>query len=398
MQSRSLVSPEDQRVTFVELFFDLVFVFAVTQVVQVVHHHPGWAGVGQAVLVFWLVWWAWTQFTWALNAADTTHPLVQLGTLLATGIAFFMATSLPGAFQDRAPWFAIPYVAVRSLGLVLYGAVAYAADARQHAAVRTFTIASSAGLVAVLAGAALGGHWQYACWGAAILLDVVAALIGGSREGWNLHPDHFVERHALFVIIALGESLIVAAGGVAAGDWTPGLFLVAVLSVAVTCALWWTYFAVCKARLEHALASRAGARQSTMARDVFSLAHFPMACGIVGWAAAVEEAMGHPGAPLPAAWRLALAGGLTLYLGAMVAAMRRAEGRWLLPRAIVTTATAAAVIATPGAAAVTLGVALAGVAAVAILEQRLPAPVPHGATRQPPSSPMPPRDDDDRQR
>jgi low temperature requirement protein LtrA len=135
-----------------------------------------------------------------------------------------------------------------------------------------------------------------------------------------------------------------------------------------------------------------------MARDVFSLAHFPMACGIVGWAAAVEEAMGHPGAPLPAAWRLALAGGLTLYLGAMVAAMRRADGRWLLPRAIVTTATAAAVIATPGAAAVTLGVALAGVAAVAILEQRLPAPVPHGATRQPPSSPMPPRDDDDRQR
>jgi low temperature requirement protein LtrA len=371
MRSRSLVSPEDQRVTFVELFFDLVFVFAVTQVVEVVHHHPGWAGVGQAVLVFWLVWWAWTQFTWALNAADTTHPLVELGTLLATAVAFFMATSLPGAFQDRALWFAIPYVAVRGLGLVLYGEVAYAADARQHAAVRVFTIASLAGLVAVLAGAALGGAWQYACWAAAILFDVMAAIMSGRQEGWNLHPDHFVERHALFVIIALGESLIVAAGGVAAGDWTLRLLLVAALSVAVTCGLWWTYFAVCRTRLEHALASRAGARQSTMARDVFTLAHFPMACGIVGWAAAVEEAMAHPGGPLPLPWRLALAGGLTLFLGAMVVAMRRADGRWLLPRALVTAGTAALVLAVPGAPAVALGVALAGVAAVALLEQGL---------------------------
>ena len=79
MAARSIVTLEDQRVTFVELFFDLVFVFSVTQVVGLVHHRFDWGGVGQGVLVFWLVWWAWTQFTWALNPADTTHPLVATG-------------------------------------------------------------------------------------------------------------------------------------------------------------------------------------------------------------------------------------------------------------------------------------------------------------------------------
>jgi low temperature requirement protein LtrA len=249
--------------------------------------------------------------------------------------------------------------------------------------VKTFTVASLAGLAAVVAGAALGGALQYACWGAAILLDVIAAMIGGRREGWNIHPEHFAERYALFVIIALGESLIVAAGGVAAGDWTPRLLLVAVLSVAVTCALWWTYFTGCKDRLEHALAARTGSAQSTLARDAFSLAHFPMACGIVGWAAAVEEAMRHPAAPLAPAWRAALAGGLTLFLGAMVVAMRRADGRWLLPRALLTTATSAAVIAIPGPPAVSLGLALAGVTAVAILERHSAHAVSHGETRPP---------------
>ena len=110
---QSLSSPEDQSVTFVELFFDLVFVFSVTQVVGLFHHGLNWSTAGQGVLVFWLVWWAWSQFTWALNAADTTHQWVQLGTLLATAVAFFMAIAVPDAFHGhpmclRSPtlWFA----------------------------------------------------------------------------------------------------------------------------------------------------------------------------------------------------------------------------------------------------------------------------------------------------
>ena len=94
-----ITSPEDQSATFVELFFDLVFVFAVTQIVGLLHDGLNWVSVGQAVLVFWLVWWAWTQFTWTLDAADTTHPWIELGTLAAVAAAFFMAVALPDAFH-----------------------------------------------------------------------------------------------------------------------------------------------------------------------------------------------------------------------------------------------------------------------------------------------------------
>lgn len=107
---RPITSPEDQSATFVELFFDLVFVFAVTQVVGLLHDGLTWASVGRAILVFWLVWWAWTQFTWTLNAADTTHPWIELGTLAATAAAFFMAIALPNAFAERALGFAAAYV------------------------------------------------------------------------------------------------------------------------------------------------------------------------------------------------------------------------------------------------------------------------------------------------
>jgi low temperature requirement protein LtrA len=373
VSAQSIVSPEDQRVTFVELFFDLVFVFCVTQVVGLLHDGLTWDAVGEAVLVFWLVWWAWTQLTWALNAADTTHHAVELGTLAATAVAFFLGVAVPDAFHGRALWFAVPYVAVRVLGLTMYGYVAQAADVSQHAAVRTFAVTSIGGLVAVLVGAFAGGTTQYWLWGMAILLDIIAAAVGGQQEGWNLHPEHFAERHGLFVIIALGESLIVAAGGLADAEaaWTGELLAVAVLAVATTCALWWTYFTRCKPVLDHALESCRGAIQSTMARDVFSLAHFPMLCGVIAYAYAIEEAVAHPTDPLPLTARLALAAGLALFVGGMVPAMWRAVHRALVLRLVLTAALVAGVLAVSDAhPVITLAIGFAGVAAVAIVEQR----------------------------
>jgi low temperature requirement protein LtrA len=230
MPSQSIASPEDQNVTFVELFFDLVFVFSVTQVVGLLHEGITWTIIGQAILVFWLVWWAWTQFTWALNAADTTHSLVEFGTLVATAVAFMMAVALPDAFHGRALWFALTYVLVRLIGLLIYIWVSWA-DPSQRAAVQQFFLVSLGGLVAVLIGGFTTGLGQYVLWGLAILLDVIAALSGSRAEGWNLHPDHFGERHGLFVIIALGESLIVAAAGVTGAVWDPELVAVAVLMI-----------------------------------------------------------------------------------------------------------------------------------------------------------------------
>ncbi|GMV07675.1 MAG: low temperature requirement protein A [Gemmatimonadota bacterium] len=367
--ARSIVSPHDQRATFVELFFDLVFVFGITQVVGLLHHHLDWVGAGQAVLVFWLVWWAWTQFTWALNAADTTHPAVELGTLVATAVAFFMAIAIPDAFAGRALWFALPYVAVRVLGLGLYIWVA-SSDRAHRQAVATFALVSSGGLIAAILGGVAGGTTQYYLWGLTIVLDVVAAAIGGSSGEWNLHPEHFAERHGLIVIIALGESLIVAAGGATGSGLAGPVLAVAVLGVLTTCVLWWTYFPVAKPELEEALSRAEGARQAGVARDAYSLAHFPMVCGIIAFAVALEEAVRHPGEPLSTATRLALALGLLLFVGGTALAMWRATCGRPIRRVVIIAVTGAVVFFmgdVPSAAS--LGAALAGVLLVAALDE-----------------------------
>jgi low temperature requirement protein LtrA len=338
MTSASIVAPEDQSVTFVELFFDLVFVYAVTQVVSLLHGGLAWAALGRAVLVFWLVWWAWTQFTWALNAADTTHSLVELGTLFATAVAFLMAVAVPDAYGDRAEWFAIAYVLVRAIGLVIYAWVA-SANPSQRTAVGTFGLVSVAGLVTALLGGALGGSAQIALWGLIILLDVIAAAIGGRVEGWNLHPDHFAERHGLFVIIALGETLIVAAGGVTGVEWSYALLAVG------------------------------------------GLLHFVMLCGLVACAVTIEGAVAHPIEPLPFELRVALAAGLVLFVGGMAAALWRATRRLPLPRLLLIALMGAVVIVAWNVPSwASLAIAFAGVALAVALEEQEPLPEGEGAS------------------
>lgn len=360
----------DRTAGFVELFFDLVFVFCVTQVVHLVHGHLTWAHAGQAVLVFWLVWWAWTQFTWALNAANANHTLVELGMLVATGASFFMAVALPGAYEDTALGFAVAYVAVRALGLALYAWIAWS-DHGQRTAVCTFTSASVLGLVAVVAGGVAGGAWQYTLWGLAIALDVVAALVGGRADGWDLRPEHFVERHGLFVIIALGESLIVAANGVAQGGWHGPVLLDASLAVTLTCALWWTYFVRAKPALAHAMEHRQSRARAEFARDAFSLFHFPMMLGVIALAVGVEQVLSHPEEALPTDTAVALAAGLILFLGGTGLALRRARGTWPWPRLALTAAGGGLVLAAAGREAHwALAALLASAAAVALVEQR----------------------------
>jgi len=368
--ARAITSPGDQSATFVELFFDLVFVFCVTQIVGLLHHDLSWSGIGHALLVFWLVWWGWTQFTWALNAADTTHPFVELGTLVATAIAFFMAVAIPSSFSGHAIWFGVSYVLVRGLGLWIYARVAKA-NAEQHAAVRLFAAASTAGMLAVLIGAFVGGVGQPWIWGTAVVLDVLAALVGGRAQGWDIHAQHFSERHGLIVIIALGESLIVSAAGLTGAELSRDLVAASFLGVLISCALWWTYFPIAKPELEHALAAVPPAEQGSTARDVYSLFHFPMLCGIVAYAVALEEAIAHPGEPLPGSGRAALALGLLLFVGGTALAMWRATcGRPVTRVAIVVITSATIYVLGSQPAFVSLAVALLGVTLIAALDER----------------------------
>ena len=207
--------------------------------------------------------------------------------------------------------------------------------------------------------------------GFAILLDIFAAAVGGQAEGWNIHPDHFSERHGLFVIIALGETLIVAASEVTDAILSIDLVAVGVLVVAITCALWWSYFVRAKPALDHALESSRGAEQSTMARSVYSLLHFPMLFGVIAYAALVETAVAHPVGPLPLVGRIALALGLVLFVAGMAAAVWRATGILMRARVLLSMATAIGIVAFSGVSAVvTLMIALTGILAILVLEQR----------------------------
>jgi low temperature requirement protein LtrA len=364
-----IVSPHDQKVTSVELFFDLVFVFCVTQVVTLLHGHIDVRSGGSALLVFWLVWWAWTQFAWALNAANTDHPRVQIATLAATGVAFLLAIGIPRALGDGALWFAVSYVVLRVIGLLVYAWVAWG-DPLQRNAVRVFGGFSVLGLAAVLAGGAAGGNAQFGWWAAAIVLDLVAAGVGGQREGWNLHPDHFVERHGLIVIIALGETLIVAASGLVEARVTPTALVTGILAVAVTCGLWWSYFRQTRRIFEHELASCEGAARSGLARDAFSVLHFPMLCGVIAMAAATEVALAHPDAPLAADARMALGGGAALFICGTAAAVWRATGRVPVQRTVLVLAAAAAVVTLGNLPIVAMGILLTLLVVLAAIEHR----------------------------
>ncbi len=367
---RPLSSPEDQKVTFVELFFDLVFVFSVTQVGSLLHDGFTVANVGQAILVFWLVWWAWSQFTWTLNAVDTTHPVVEIATFVAAMGAFFMAIALPATFHGRGGLFASAYLFVRVVGLFLYIWASREEDSQQSGA-NGFAMLSVGGFVSVLIGAVLGGTAQYALWGFAIFLDVGSTVVVGRFGQWNIRPDHFVERHGLFVIIALGETLVVAGSGMVTGEWTGVLLVNSVLAVTTTCLLWWTYFSRAKLALEQAFAHRTGKHRTDMARDSFSLLHFPMVCGIVAYAHAIAEIVAQPGASLNTSIRLALALGVALFVGGMAIALIRAVGWIFVPRLAVTAIVAVILMAWRNTSSHSaLLIVLLGLVVITLVEQK----------------------------
>jgi low temperature requirement protein LtrA len=329
---RQISAADGQAVTFVELFFDLVFVFALTEITGFVSQNLDVEGAVQTALIFWLIWWAWTQWSWALNAADTEHSAIRVGTLLATAIAFLMAVSVAEAFEeDGGLWFALSYTALRLLGLGLYARVANEREG-QFAAVGAFGLISMLGLAAVIVGGFADPGQRLWLWTAAVALDGLAAGIAGRFETWNIHAGHFSERHALFVIIALGESLIVSASVVTDAGRSASLLAAAAGAVGVTILLWWTYFGWLKDGLEAALHKARGSKQSALARDVYSLIHLPLIGGMVGIAAGFKVILKHPMDPADTEVLIAFGAGLGLFLGASVAAWKRASGRLLWAR------------------------------------------------------------------
>ncbi len=375
--------------TFVELFFDLVFVFAVTQLTVLTAHNLTPDGILRSILLGWLIWWAWTQFTWTLNPADTTHPTVRVVTLVATGVALVMAASVPRAFADDALWFAVPYVLVRVLGLGLQVMVELDHVGVSHAGVVRWAGLSSVGLVLVIAGAIVDPTVRPWIWLLAIVADVVAAAIAGRNTTWDLDPAHLSERHGLFVIIAIGESLIVAGTAVANDERTGPLAATAAAAIVVAALLWWTYFGWLKEALEHRFAAAPPERNGPLARDAFSLAHFPLIAGIVGFAVAIEEIAAHPDEPAPAAVLASLGVGVALFVASSALSLRLCGGRVLLPRlAVLALMLVALVVAAPLQPVWPLVVVAAALLAIVVMEGAGPESV-HGTVLSPSTSASP---------
>jgi low temperature requirement protein LtrA len=324
-----------KRVGFLELFFDLVFVFAVTQLVSVLyddHSAGGWARAG---ILLWLVWWAWSQYTWAGNAIDVDRRSTRVWVLVATGVMLAAATTLPDAFADsgEALAFALLYAAVRVLALALYW-FGLAGDRAHQAALRTYLPIQLLSPVLVVVGGIVGGDAQVWIWVGAIVVDLISVAAAGRGE-FRVDPGHFAERHGLIVIIALGESVIVT--GLTASELGLGAEVGVLLAVAfaAVAGFWWSYFDwVHEAAAERLASEPDHRRRGHLARDLFTLGHLPIVAGVVVFAAAIKTALPHPGDTLEPFGVTALAVAPALVLGGVLVGNLRATGNLLVSRLV----------------------------------------------------------------
>jgi low temperature requirement protein LtrA len=314
----------EERVTPLELFFDLVFVFAITQVTGLLSDDPTWSGLLRGLLVLAALWWSWAAYAWLTNTLDPEEGAVRLAMLGAMGAMLVAALAVPQAFGDDAVLFGIAYLAVRVLHLVLYS-IAGRGDPDLSRAVLRLVPPATVGPALIVAAGFLDGAAQVGLWAAALAIDYVGVLVGGMR-GWRVSPAHFAERHGLVVIIALGESIVAVGIGVSGLALELDVVTAALLGVAVAAALWWSYFDWVAIVAARRLGEARGAARARLARDAYSYLHLPMVAGIVLFALGVKKTLEHVGEPLETIPALGLSCGVALYLLAHVALRLRIGG------------------------------------------------------------------------
>jgi low temperature requirement protein LtrA len=309
---------DDERVTPLELFFDLVFVLAITQCTALMAADPTWEGIAKGMLVLGMLWWSWVGYAWLTSVVDPEEGGVRLVIFVAMAGLLVAALCVPSAFEDTALEFACAYAVVRFAHLALFG-VASRDDPGLRRAVMTGLVGSTSVSCGLLVAASFtDGVLQGALWATALALDMSGPLFFGS-DGWKIVPGHFAERHGLILLIALGES-IVAIGVGAEHVVDAGVIVAAALGTAVAAALWWLYFDVVALVASRRLAqASAGREQNMMARDSYSYLHLPMVAGIVLVALGMKKTLGHVEDPLKVVPAFALLGGTAIYLLAHVA-------------------------------------------------------------------------------
>jgi low temperature requirement protein LtrA len=300
-----------ERVTPLELFFDLVFVFAITQVTSMLSADPTWGGVGRALLVLGALWWAWTGYAWLTNAVNVDEEAVRLAILGAMGAMLLVALAVPNAFGRDGVLFGVAYASVRLLHILLF-VLAARGDREMLGSVLRLGIGSTIGPGLIIVAGFTDGGAQAALWTIALALDYLGGAF--SSGGWRVSPGHFAERHGLIIIIALGESIVAIGVGARGAPLDTGEITAALLGIAVVTALWWTYFDVVALVAERKLTELRGVAQASLARDTYSYLHLPMVAGIVLFALAVKKTLAHFGDDLDTVTAAALCCGPAMYL------------------------------------------------------------------------------------
>ena len=302
-----------EQVKPLELFFDLVFVLALTQCTALMADEPTWEGMLKGMVVLGLLWWAWVGYAWFTSVVDPEEGAVRL--LIFAAMAAFLVVSLciPQAFGDLGLEFSVAYGVARYLQLGLFWIASRDQPELRHSVVIGLLGSTTLGVALLIAGSFADAELQLALWALALALDMAGPLFFGS-EGWQLSPEHFAERHGLILIIALGESIVAIGVGAEAGV-DAGVIAAAIVGVALAAALWWLYFdvvaLVAARRLERA---EPGKARNEMARDSYSFLHLPMVAGIVLVALGMKKTLGDVGDPLKLVPAVALLGGVAAYL------------------------------------------------------------------------------------
>jgi low temperature requirement protein LtrA len=309
-----------QPITTVELFFDLVYVFAVTQLSHLILDDPTLAGVGRAAFLLVIVWWAWIYTTWMVNWFDPSSPHVRgvlTGVMLAS---LLMAAALPGAFSDDGVLFAAAYVALQvgrsGAAAILLGR----RDRRLRGVFERLVGWSALSGVLWLAGAALPGDRRLLLWIPALLVELGAPVAGywlpgrgrASTTDWDIEGGHFTERCEGFIIIALGESIVVTGATAAAAGLDATTVLCLALAFLETAALWWLYFGALSARTHEVM--RTHEDPGRLARDAYTYLHLPIVAGIIAVAVGDDLLIAAPGEALDGVGLAMVLGGPALYL------------------------------------------------------------------------------------
>jgi len=350
----SLVEPDrTSRVSTLELFFDLVFVFTITQLTNVLVNGGDVAAIVQVVVMLLVIWWMYDGYAWLTNAIATDHLRHRILLLGGMGGFLVIALAIPGAYSNDGLEFGLGYLAV----VLLHGSMyVRGTSAREIAAILRIIPFNLAAAALVLGGGALGGDVQWVLWAVAGVLLWVTPWFT-SVEGFVIEASHFVERHGLVIIVTLGESIVVLGAGTADLDVDRGLLLVALLSLALSASLWWTYFSDENA-VEHAMNAVSPDRRPQLALIGFGYWHYGLLLGVVAIAAGLKKAIGDPYDPLDDLIAVELGVGAALFIACDVG-FRRTLG---LSRSEIRLAAATFMLAT-----IPIGAELSGAAQVGAL-------------------------------